>query len=279
MQGWIKLHREIMDNDMWLEKPFARGQAWVDLLLLANHADKNAYVNGQLVTVLRGELVTSNATLCKRWGWSNTKVIAFLNELVESGSITKKTSHRYTLLNISNYAAFQGFCDAEKEGENTTETLLKHYRNTTETPEQECKEGKEPPPSPPKENPLKGVKEKVPSPPPTDAQMIAQQLDDYTDNPVLRDDLNAFLEMRKKIRKPMTPYAVKLALNRLSGFAKDDKTKSAILQQSIEASWQGIFPLREQTQTRAWTPQEQQLSPLDRLAHQEINWEDLEAVE
>jgi hypothetical protein len=35
--GWIKLHRKIVESPDWLSEPFTRGQAWVDLLLIANH--------------------------------------------------------------------------------------------------------------------------------------------------------------------------------------------------------------------------------------------------
>ena len=39
MEGWIKLHRSISDNDLWTSEPFSRGQAFVDLILLASHKD------------------------------------------------------------------------------------------------------------------------------------------------------------------------------------------------------------------------------------------------
>ena len=35
--GWISIHRKIQDNLIWNDKPFNRGAAWIDLLLLANH--------------------------------------------------------------------------------------------------------------------------------------------------------------------------------------------------------------------------------------------------
>lgn len=35
--GWIKLHRKITDHWLWEDKPFARGQAMIDLLILAGY--------------------------------------------------------------------------------------------------------------------------------------------------------------------------------------------------------------------------------------------------
>lgn len=37
--GYILLHRDIMDNWVWQDEVFTKGQAWVDLLMLVNHND------------------------------------------------------------------------------------------------------------------------------------------------------------------------------------------------------------------------------------------------
>lgn len=55
--------------------------------------------------------------------------------------------------------------------------------------------------------------------------------------------LNAFEEHRKKLKKPMTDYAKKLLVNKLSKMASTEQEQIAILNQSIENGWQGIFPL------------------------------------
>jgi hypothetical protein len=35
-KGFVSIHREIMDHWIWQDKPVSKGQAWVDLILLAN---------------------------------------------------------------------------------------------------------------------------------------------------------------------------------------------------------------------------------------------------
>ena len=55
--GWIKLHRKITDHWLWEDKPFARGQAMIDLLILAGYNDQPKYVDGNLETVERGSMV------------------------------------------------------------------------------------------------------------------------------------------------------------------------------------------------------------------------------
>ena len=62
-------------------------------------------------------------------------------------------------------------------------------------------------------------------------------------SPELAEALAAFAEHRKKLKKPMTDYAKKLILNKLKKLAKTEQEQIAILNQSIENGWQGIFPL------------------------------------
>lgn len=61
----------------------------------------------------------------------------------------------------------------------------------------------------------------------------------------LRRVWEEYLKMRVRIRKPATDRAKELVLERLEKLAPgDDIKKGAILEQSIENSWQGVFPLR-----------------------------------
>ncbi len=56
-QGYICLHRKIRDNWLWKKKPFSPGQAWVDMLLLADHADIKIAFKENVTLVLRGEFI------------------------------------------------------------------------------------------------------------------------------------------------------------------------------------------------------------------------------
>lgn len=54
-----------------------------------------------------------------------------------------------------------------------------------------------------------------------------------------------YLDMRKKIRKPMTERAVALAINTLEKLRQQGQDIGAVLDQSTLNSWQGLFPLTE----------------------------------
>ena len=61
----------------------------------------------------------------------------------------------------------------------------------------------------------------------------------------IKNEWNAYLEMRIKIRKPMTENAKQLAYKKLCELSNNDfKAMREILNQSVFNSWQGLFPLK-----------------------------------
>lgn len=133
--GWICIHRKIQDNIIWNDKPFNRGAAWIDLLMLANHEDKKIIFNGSVVEVKRGEKITSLRKLSERWGWSITKTKKFLNLLSDEKMITYKSDSKKTVYSIVNYEVYQ---DNENTKSNT-EITLKENKNKTEKNQKEIK--------------------------------------------------------------------------------------------------------------------------------------------
>lgn len=127
--GWISIHRKIQDDWVWNDKPFSRGQAWIDLIMMVNHDDNTIIFDGNPKTITRGSCITSMQKLCDRWGWSNTKVKKFLKNLQEDEKILFKIAPRKaTAITIVNYDKYQG----EDISKNITETQQKHNRNITE---------------------------------------------------------------------------------------------------------------------------------------------------
>lgn len=122
-QGWIKLHRSLLDNPMWLQKPFSEGQAWVDLLMLAAHEDHET--NGKEWKA--GTVQLSKKWLMERWGWSRRRIDATLRRWVDDGRIehtNERTNERtaYTVLTIVKWDFFQnGNGKSERTNEHTNE--------------------------------------------------------------------------------------------------------------------------------------------------------------
>ena len=120
-KGWISLHRQIWDNWVWEDKPFSKGQAWIDLLLMANYEDKKASIGNELITVKRGSFVTSIRKLCDRWGWSNTKVRSFLSLLEQDGMLIVKSDTKKTTLTIVNYSDYQDLNISKNDAKTTVD--------------------------------------------------------------------------------------------------------------------------------------------------------------
>jgi len=107
-RGWIKLYRKLSDNKLWTSEPFTRGQAWADLLMLANHKEDFFYVRGNRVVVQRGQVGWSQLALAKRWSWSRGKVKRFLNELEIDQQIVQQNNFVSSVITIINYEHYQG---------------------------------------------------------------------------------------------------------------------------------------------------------------------------
>jgi len=142
MQGWVKIHRDLLDNELWSDKPFTKGQAWIDLLLLANHRDKNALLGNCTELVERGSLITSELKLMERWGWGRKKVKLFLNFLESQKMIERNANNKRTAITIVNYGFYQD-CDLPKEqqknSKGTTEEQQRNSRGTAKGHKQERK--------------------------------------------------------------------------------------------------------------------------------------------
>lgn len=106
-EGWIKLHRSLQENDVWKEERFSRGQAWVDLLLMANHSDCEVWFNREKTLVKRGQLLTSATKLAEKWQWDRKTVSSYLKRLELDNMTTIRTDNRKTLITIENYGFYQ----------------------------------------------------------------------------------------------------------------------------------------------------------------------------
>lgn len=133
MIGWIKLHRKILDSELWNHsEPFGVRDAWIDLLLLANHADKRILFDGEPYTVKCGQRMTSIRKLSQRWKWSKERVARYLKTLETEGMITRVRHRNGTLLTIVNYGKYQSRCDTN---EDTNKDTDKDTNKDTDTPQ------------------------------------------------------------------------------------------------------------------------------------------------
>lgn len=126
-RGYIKLWRLSVDNKDYLSEPFTRWQAWIDLLLLANHKPNRIYIRGISVEVGVGELVASEEFLSIRWRWSRNKVrryIVLLSSKTKQQIIVKR-NNKITTISIVNWNTYQGNDTTKSTTNDTTERQQK----------------------------------------------------------------------------------------------------------------------------------------------------------
>lgn len=127
-KGWIKVHHELLDNSIWMEKPFDEGHAWVDLLLLATPTERDVEVAGIKIHQEPGSVLWTKKDLITRWGWTRWHFDKILAKWVELGMVTEKqhrnqhrNQHRIvTELTVVKWGHFQG-SRSKTNTENSTE--------------------------------------------------------------------------------------------------------------------------------------------------------------
>ena len=236
--GWIKLYRQLQDCWIWLDKePFDKRSAWVDLLLTANHSDKKILFNGELITVKRGQILTSVRKLSAKWKWSVNKVYRFLKLLESDEMLQKESDKDRTLLTIVNYSIFQ-CCEYTNENSNgntngnanehTSETPTETVTNTPTEHKQECKEYKND----------KNVKNEK-------KERKGQDVY-YPNDELLNNAFKEFVTMRNKIKKPLaTKQALTRMMNKIEKLSGGDNDLAIkILNQSTDHCWQDVYELK-----------------------------------
>lgn len=149
-RGWVSAHRSIQHHWLWNDRPFAYGQAWLDLILLAQYEEQKFVLDKpkMLIVLPRGAVFTSQSELARRWGWSRKKVCNFLELLEQDEMIASETAGRGTILKLLNYGHYQDFLrDAQQPSstKGTEEAPDKGGKGTEEAPDKSSKSTEEAP--------------------------------------------------------------------------------------------------------------------------------------
>lgn len=119
MQGWIKLHRGLIEWEWYDHLPTK--VLFIHLLLKANHKD-NSY-RGKIVK--KGHLLTSRELLSKETGLTERQIRTALNHLKSTNEIAIKSSRQGTEIKVVKYSEYQ---------ETTNETPNERPRSDQRTP-------------------------------------------------------------------------------------------------------------------------------------------------
>ena len=221
--GWISLHRKILDNPI-VCKDSDHLAVWIYLLLNATHTNYDAIFKGKRITLIPGQLITGRKSISTQIKVDEFKVQRILKTFENAQQIAQQTSSQNRLISILNWDTYQqGAQQNEQQVHNdcTTDAQRVHTNN--------------------KDNKVNNDNKKNIG--------LKKCIEDYTNNPAIIESVKGFIEMRKTIKKPLTEKALLLIFKNLDKLSKSDAEKVEILNQSVMNSWQGVFPLKQNSYT------------------------------
>lgn len=227
MEGWIKVHRKLVDwewyNDINVKVVF------LHLLLTANHKEKQW--KGQ--TILRGQKLTSIEHLADDVGLTFQQTRTALKKLKSTHEITIKTTNKNTLITIEKFNNYQFEIDEDNKQNNKQFNNL--ITNNQQTNNKQITTNKNE-----KNDNNDNIKKEKNKKRKTFEEVLAEN----NCSEELESSIRDFIDMRKTIKKPMTSKALELLFKNLEKLTNLEEEKIAILNQSIEHGWQTVYPLK-----------------------------------
>lgn len=130
MEGWIKVHRKMLDNPL-VFKDSDYAVVWIYLLLNATHTEYPVIFNGKKIILLPGQLITGRKVISEKLKVSESKVQRILKWFESDLQIEQQTSNKNRLITIVNWEQYQNI-----EQQNEREAVGKQTANEHK---QECK--------------------------------------------------------------------------------------------------------------------------------------------
>lgn len=113
-QGFISLHRKLMENPLWCDSNYLK--LWIYCLFKASHKEHEILVGNQLIKLQRGQFVTGRKSLAedlnkgvkpdqqlseKSWG-------RYLKNLEKWQMLSIKVTNKFSVVTIDKYDFYQG---------------------------------------------------------------------------------------------------------------------------------------------------------------------------
>ena len=124
VEGWIKLHRKILDNPIiFKDKDYLA--TWIYLLLNATHKEIPALFKGKKIILQKGQLITGRKSMASQLKISESKIYRIINDFKSEQQIEQQTSNQNSLISILNWDKYQ-------QSEQQNEQQMNNERTTDE---------------------------------------------------------------------------------------------------------------------------------------------------
>jgi len=128
VNGWIKLHRKIIDNPVF-DKP-ELFHLFAFCIMAASHDITRVIWNGEERDIERGSFIAGRKSLSDKLKQSESKIYRNLKVLEKLNMITLKSNNRFTLINVVNYCNYQGMEIDDEQQMNNKRTTNEQQMNT-----------------------------------------------------------------------------------------------------------------------------------------------------
>lgn len=129
MEGYIKLHRTILDNPV-VCKDAEYFTVWTYLLLNATHTECDMIFNGKRIMLKAGQLITGRKSISERFNISESKVQRVMKKLEIEQQIEQQTCSKNRLISIVNWNLYQSTEHQVEQQVNNNRTTSEQQVNT-----------------------------------------------------------------------------------------------------------------------------------------------------
>lgn len=128
--GWVKVHRALSDHHISSDP--ATLSIWIHLLLLANHKETKRMINGRVIAIQPGQLITSRKSLAAKTGVNESKVERVLLALKNEQQIEQHGTSKFRVISIVKWAEYQQDEQQAEQLVNSKRTADEQQMNTPE---------------------------------------------------------------------------------------------------------------------------------------------------
>jgi hypothetical protein len=105
VQGWIKLHRQLLASDTFKNEKLLK--VWIYCLLKATHRDHEQIVGRQLVRLSPGQFIFGRKKAAECLDMPESTIRDYIKLLEKSQNLTTKTTNKYSVVTLTNWEQFQ----------------------------------------------------------------------------------------------------------------------------------------------------------------------------
>ena len=245
--GYIKLYRQLLDNPV-VCKDADHYAIWGYLLLSATHDNYDVVFGKMRITLKPGQLITSRKSISKQFHINESKCERVLTLFKNEQMIEQQSSSKNRLITILKWIDYQSLEQQNEQQVNNNRTTSEQQVNTN-----------------------KNVKKNK-----NDKNEKKKDIDVFIEfangDAELLEALMLFEQMRIDKKKPMTPGAQKLLVNKLIEFRNDGEDIIECLNTSVINSWLSVYPSKNKKNSQfAGSDSKSGSRALDMLREMEMN--------